>query len=659
MSGQPIVIIGAGVGGLSAAALLAARGEAVVVLERAQWPGGKMRQVPVGEARIDGGPTVFTMRWVFDEIFAAAGSRLEDHLVLERLDILARHAWGDGGRLDLFADLQRSADAVAQFSGPAEGRRFLAFSAEARRIYETLRTPFLLSQRPDPVRLATSNGLGGMTGMLRINPFEKMWTALGRHFTDARLRQLFGRYATYCGSSPFEAPATLMLVAHVEQEGVWSIAGGMHMLARALETLAAKHGAAFRYGAEAARIETAGGRVSAVVLSDGERIACSDVIVNADANAVATALMGPAAARAVAAVPPQDRSLSAIVWTVNAAADGFPLTRHNVFFSDDYAAEFRALRQGVPTDPTVYVCAQDRDGHASGPERMLILVNSPARGDRAATDIDVAERAMRQKLSALQARTLLAAGGLHRHRPQEALDTLFPATRRRARFLCGKASHGWMASLPGRRQPALPGLFLAGALVHPGQVPMAALSGRLAVESLLSSAFRRAGSLNGYRWWYIDALSGDQAARSDHHRLRGQRVLALLCLGAAALGGRPGQPLCAERRALRLRRPSLEHDRAAGRRSVTRKPDRFVVGPSRMQWRDGVLVIDIDEVTVPFPAACVARSVEAPADLRPYRDAGHARSLHRWRPVSPVAEVERTSRRPALAWSSDSYHDMS
>jgi 1-hydroxycarotenoid 3,4-desaturase len=504
VSGQPIVIIGAGVGGLSAAALLAARGEAVVVLERAQSPGGKMRQVPVGGSRIDGGPTVFTMRWVFDEIFAAAGSRLEDHIVLERLDILARHAWSDGGRLDLFADLQRSADAVAQFSGPAEGRRFLAFSAEARRIYETLRTPFLLSQRPDPVRLATSNGLGGMTGMLRINPFEKMWAALGRHFTDARLRQLFGRYATYCGSSPFEAPATLMLVAHVEQQGVWSVTGGMHMLARALETLAAKHGAAFRYGAEAVRIETDGGRVSAVVLSDGERIACSDVIVNADANAVATALMGPAAARAVAAVPPQDRSLSAIVWTVNATADGFPLTRHNVFFSDDYAAEFRALRQGVPADPTVYICAQDRDGHASGSERMLILVNSPARGDRAATDIDAAERAMRQKLS----RCGLALSW----RPEDCIvtdpknfDTLFPAT---GGALYGRASHGWMASF---RRPAaataLPGLFLAGGSVHPGPgVPMAALSGRLAVESLLSSRVST-------RWFRRTATAGGTSTR--------------------------------------------------------------------------------------------------------------------------------------------------
>lgn len=500
MPKQPIVIIGAGVGGLSAAALLAARGEPVLVLERAATPGGKMRQVKIGDAAIDGGPTVFTMRWVFDDIFAAAGSRLEDHLALARLDILARHAWGPSQRLDLFADVRRSADAVASFSGAEEGRRFLSFCAESRRIYDTLRKPFLMSQRPDPVKLATANGLGGMTGMLRINPFEKMWTALGRHFTDPRLRQLFGRYATYCGSSPFEAPATLMLVAHVEQEGVWAVAGGMHRLALALESLATGQGAAFRYGAEVCGIETNNGRVSAVKLATGEVISCSEVIANCDANALATALFGPAAARVVGQVAPPERSLSAVVWTVRAQSAGFPLTRHNVFFSDDYTAEFRALQRAVPDDPTVYICAQDRDDAISGPERLLILVNAPATGDTLGTDVPRAEAAMRRRLQ---------VSGLQLDwQPQDCVVTdpagfaqLFPAT---GGALYGRASHGWMASF---RRPAaataLPGLFLAGGSVHPGPgVPMAALSGRLAAESLLNARvstrwFRRTATAGG------------------------------------------------------------------------------------------------------------------------------------------------------------------
>ena len=128
---KPIVIVGAGIGGLSAACLLAARGEDVVVFERQPTPGGKMRHIPIGEGLIDGGPTVFTMRWIFEGLFADAGVSLETALPLQKADILARHAWRAGGRLDLFADIARSADAIGDFAGAAEARGYRAFRFEA------------------------------------------------------------------------------------------------------------------------------------------------------------------------------------------------------------------------------------------------------------------------------------------------------------------------------------------------------------------------------------------------------------------------------------------------------------------------------------------------------------------------------------------------
>ncbi len=484
MNSQKTVIVGAGVGGLAAALLLAARGEEVLVIERALQPGGKMRRLNVAGQAIDGGPTVFTMRWVFDALFDEAGARLDDRLNLTPLDTLARHSWGPDENFDLHADLQRSAEAVGRFSGADEARRFLAFCAEARRIYQTLEGPFIRSQRPGPIRLATANGLSGLRDMMRINPFETMWAGLGRHFRDPRLRQLFGRYATYCGSSPFLAPATLMLVAHVEQDGVWSVRGGMHELALALEALAIGHGATFRYGAAVEAIETRNGAVSGVRIG-GETIDCSNIIINADANAVASGLFGPEAARAVEPVPVKARSLSAITWAVSAATSGFPLSRHNVFFSKDYPAEFRALAEGYPGDPTVYVCAQDREGDVKGPERMLILVNSPANGDHAPEPHEAVERAIRSRLAQCglgvdwEGASMIVT-------PPSGFNGLFPAT---GGALYGRASHGWMASFrrPGAAT-ALPGLYLAGGSVHPGPgVPMAALSGRLAAECLLAS----------------------------------------------------------------------------------------------------------------------------------------------------------------------------
>src|SRR5271165_4437246 len=114
-----VVVVGAGIGGLVAALMLADRGLDVLVLERAETPGGKMREIVVGGTAIDSGPTVFTMRWVFDEIFSDARASLDDHLLLRKADLLARHAWGPDQRLDLFADRRRSADAIGMFAGPA------------------------------------------------------------------------------------------------------------------------------------------------------------------------------------------------------------------------------------------------------------------------------------------------------------------------------------------------------------------------------------------------------------------------------------------------------------------------------------------------------------------------------------------------------------
>ncbi len=193
-----------------------------------------MREVQVGTSVIDAGPTVLTMRWVFEQIFEDSGASLSAVLALRPLGVLARHAWSGAGRLDLFADIDQSADAIGRFAGKAEAAGYLAFCVESRRIYETLRDSFLTAQQEGPLGLARKVGLGRADDLLALRPFETLWQALGGHFRDQRLRQLFGRYATYCGSSPFAAPATLMLVAHVEQEGVWIVEGGMQRLAEAL-----------------------------------------------------------------------------------------------------------------------------------------------------------------------------------------------------------------------------------------------------------------------------------------------------------------------------------------------------------------------------------------------------------------------------------------
>lgn len=492
------LIVGAGVAGLTAALALSARGIAVTVLEKGAAPGGKMRQIGIGGARIDSGPTVFTMRWVFDELFASAGLKLSDHVRLQPLSVLARHAWDDSAHLDLFADAAQSADAIGDFAGAAEADGYLRFCADTQRIYQMLEQPFLRAGKPSLLNLMTRNGLRGLIDLRAIRPFATMWDALGDYFHDPRLRQLFGRYATYCGSSPYRTTATLMLVANVEQQGVWAIEGGMHQLAAALANCATALGADIRYGQEVREIIVDNGRARGVTLADGERLAADHVIVSADVAALGGGLFGAAAGRAAAPVPRSARSLSAITWSVVARTKGFPLSRHSVFFSRNYRAEFDAIFRdaAVPNEPTVYVCAQDRtDDDArlqpDGREQLLVLINAPAIGDTHHFGAAEVERCTERAFGVLDRCGLVverSAVATEVTTPTD-FNRLFPGT---GGALYGRASHGWAASFqrPGARS-AIAGLYLAGGSTHPGPgVPMAAMSGQLAASSLIDDLSR-------------------------------------------------------------------------------------------------------------------------------------------------------------------------
>lgn len=491
MARERVVIVGAGIGGLSAAVDLCGRGLDVTVVERSERPGGKVRDLDVGGVMIDSGPTVFTMRWVFDDLFAAVGRTLSDHLALKPARTLARHAWQDGSSLDLFADPDRSAEAIGRFAGAAEAKRFRAFCERGAGLYRILEAPFMKAQKPGLVGLTLAIGLHRPADQWSIMPYRSMWDELGRYFHDPRLRQLFGRYATYCGASPFQAPATMMLIAHVEQQGVWLVEGGMQRIPAALAGLAAELGASLRYDDACVEILTAGGRPCGVALASGQRIDADAVIVNADPAALSRGLFGPEFARTVPRSAPASRSLSAVTFALTADAVRAPLLRHNVCFSRDSPAEFAALAAGrLPEDPTVYLCGQDRgdaeDPPPQGAERLFAIVNAPPRGDT--------DPLTQEEIVQCRSRTFasLERCGLKIDWSSSPMATTTPADFER-RFpatggaLYGRAGHGWDSAFrrPGART-RMPGLYLCGGATHPGAgVPMAALSGRLAAAALM------------------------------------------------------------------------------------------------------------------------------------------------------------------------------
>jgi 1-hydroxycarotenoid 3,4-desaturase len=493
MRHEPIIVVGAGVGGLSAAALLAAAGEPVLVVERQPTPGGKLREVMADGRAVDGGPTVFTMAWVFERLFRDCGGDMASAIPLTPASMIARHAWGPGTPFDLFADVAHSEQAIGEYFGAKDAAGFRTFCAEAARIFNVLREPYLEASAPTPFSLVTRIGLKRLPETMAIRPYQAMWKALGRHFADPQLQQLFGRYATYCGSSPFVAPATLMLIAHVEQDGVWLADNGMHSIATAIAELARSNGAKFRYDAPISEIVVEHGRAAGVRLESGEVIRGRAIVFNGDPAALNIGRLGDKVRRAVPPVPPKQRSLSSMTWLINAKTAGFPLVRHSVFFSSDYRAEFDSIfkRGNVPEEPTIYICAQDRDDHSArappGPERLQLIVNAPANGDTfqsSQAEIDQCERQVFGFLEGCGLTIDRTADNSHLVTPAD-YEHLFPAT---GGALYGRATHGWKAAFqrPGAAS-RLPGLYLAGGGIHPGAgIPMASLSGRLAAERLLA-----------------------------------------------------------------------------------------------------------------------------------------------------------------------------
>ena len=486
---DPVVVIGAGMGGLAAAMSLAARHIPVIVLERHAAPGGKMRQVYVAAQPFDVGPTVFTMRWVFENLFAEAGLSLAEHLVLHKAELLARHSWQHSDSLDLFVNLEQSMQAIREFAGPGEADNYLRFARKTEEVFNTLDKSFMRAQRPNPVALSLRGGLRGMIDMANTQPFISLWNSLAKDFSDPRLRQLFARYATYCGSSPFRAPATLMLIAHVERAGVWMVQGGMHTLARTLADTVTTLGADIRYGTGVQSIETDGNRITGVITEAGERLRTQAVIFNGDTQALAKGLLGEAVTDACSTR--DEPSLSAVTYCQYAATKGFRLAHHSVFFGNDYADEFDSIfsRNSMTANPTVYVCAQDRSGSADTrmepgqPERLFSLVNAPARPMSDAERADAVARMLHT----------LESQGLATGEPQgQSITTgpgqfgrLFPASDG---ALYGRPTHGWLGSFkrPGASS-RIDGLYLCGGSVHPGAgVPMATISGQLAARQLLT-----------------------------------------------------------------------------------------------------------------------------------------------------------------------------
>ncbi|MCW2726764.1 MAG: UDP-galactopyranose mutase [Frankiales bacterium] len=480
-----VVVIGAGVGGLTASARLAALGHRVTVCEAQQTVGGKLGRYSRDGFRFDTGPSLLTMPQVFHELFEDTGGWPDD-LQLTPLEPLARYRFADGTTFDATSDLDRFCDRLDAALGEGNGADWRRLMVHAARVWQASRQPFLEAPL-DGARTMARLALRQPRDIAAIAPGRSL-RALGRRFLrDPRLRTFLDRYATYTGSDPRRAPAALVVVPYAEQAfGGWYVEGGLHRLGEAVHERALERGASVVLGARVTGIETAGGRVDGVRLADGTRLAADVVVANADAATVYGQLVqAPAAARRLARATP---SLSGFALLLAVRGRTQELGHHTVLFPADYDAEFDAVfgpaAQPVP-DPALYVSAPaDETLHPEGHEAWFVLANAPRHGTGpGALDWRAPGRSEQYADRLLD---LLAARGLpvrDRVLWSQVVDPadLEERTGAVGGAIYGTSSNGAAAAFlrPANRSP-VPGLFLVGGSAHPGGgLPLVALSARI------------------------------------------------------------------------------------------------------------------------------------------------------------------------------------
>lgn len=485
-----ILIIGAGIGGLSAAIRLAAAGQRVMVLESNAQVGGKMYEIAVDGYRWDTGPSVITMRHVFEDLFASAGHRLEDYLTLLPVEPLTRYFYPDGVTLDATRDLAAMTQQIARIE-PRDVEGYLAYLAYAARIHRITGPVFIYDQPPTLRRILQTP----LRDMPAVDPLRTMDSAIRSFVRSPHLRQMLGRFGTYVGGNPFASPATLNVIAHVELTGgVWYPQGGVYAIARAFEKLARELGVEIHTNTRVTQIAVRDGRACGVTLENGDTLPADAIIANTDVATVYERLLPPGTVpqSRVDALHRAEPSGSGFLMLLGVEGETSQLAHHNIFFSSDYRREFDDVftRGQPPDEPTVYVSITsktDRDHAPPGHENWFVMVNAPAYDNR--FDWTKGRGIMRERvLRRLAAFGLDIRSRIRAERLITPLDLERMSGGRRG-ALYGQSSNDRFSALrrPHNRAGDIKGLYFAGGTTHPGGgVPMVALSGKVAAGMLLA-----------------------------------------------------------------------------------------------------------------------------------------------------------------------------
>ena len=480
-----VVVVGAGLGGLSAALRLVGAGRSVTVVERAPGPGGRAGVLHLDGYRFDTGPTVLTMPELVTDALRCVGEDVADWLELVRLDPAYRAEFADGSALAIRAGVDATAEEIRTLCGEAEAAGFRRFADFVTRLYRTEFTSFIDRNFDSPLDLVTPD----LARVVALGGLRKLSTKVRQFLHDPRTQRLFSFQSMYAGLSPYDALAIYAVIAYMDTvAGVYYPKGGVHAVAQALAGAAAKAGVTFRYGCAARRIEVASGRARAVVTADGERLPADVVVLNADLPIAYRDLL-PVGAR-----PPRlPRHYSPSCFLLLAGARTTPAAsaHHTIYFGTEWRRTFVELlrERRLMSDPSVLVTVASRtDPTAAPPGGAAYYVLTPTPNLDAPLDWDVLAPRYRDEIVALLERR----GQRGLEAAIEVEDVTTPADWRRRGMERGTpfaAAHTfWQTGpfRPGNLAPDIENVVFTGSGTVPGVgVPMVLVSGRLAAERIL------------------------------------------------------------------------------------------------------------------------------------------------------------------------------
>jgi len=484
-----IAVIGSGIGGLAAACRLASKGHEVTVFEKNASPGGKIGEINMEGYRFDTGPSLFTLPELVEELYSAAGETVPSTFGYKKLEVLCKYFYNSGENLIAWSDQQKFTDECVEKLGE-DPSNITKYFKSVSSIYKITSDIFLFNSLHKVKNFLKFSVLKSFLQVFKIRFYKTMHDANSNNFESPLLVQLFDRYATYNGSNPYQAPATLNVIAHLENNlGTYFPENGMYTIVQHIYELALKKGVRFNFNSLVTSIDIKNKK--AIGISVGDTAYAFDKIVSdSDINYVMNNLMNHPLKKRFNRLEPSSSAL-VFYWGVDKE---FPeLDVHNILFSGDYKEEFRSLfqKKTIYTDPTIYIFVSSKMVKTDAPkncENWFVMVNAPSNSKQ---DWDELIRTTKQNIVAKINKSLKINIEDHiEHEKIASPITIARNTLSKGGALYGNSSNSMFSAF--LRHPnflkSVKNLYFVGGSVHPGGgIPLCLASAKIVANEIPAS----------------------------------------------------------------------------------------------------------------------------------------------------------------------------